>query len=377
MSRRLSRPPNDLSKIAADSVSELRRAQISDAVTEKFADDNSKIYSSVAHSPNFKNKSLKTYAYFNKKDLEEIYYPIKNIENTTINKQNIVIFIMESYSKEFIGYYNEGESYTQFLDSLMQHSLVFTNAYANGLKSIEALPAITASIPTLMDNPFITSDYAQNNFESMASLLNKEGYNTAFYHGGNKGTMGFYSFSRKAGFTDYFGLEEYSNNAETPIDRIDPNPKKTMVLNIDTITKSIITDKYIRLQSTPYKQKKNRYFVNTDTTMKSNPTLISVGEKIGEYREGNIKNYICFTKYTDKGRKLIMVYGTKKINERKKKHIFKLLNSKYKASVSKATRNNPHTEKRKKKGEVGEIEVDTSKTRLSLYGAGLGSLGAA
>ena len=66
---------------------------------------------------------------------------------------------MESYSKEFVGFYNQGESYTPFLDSLIQQSLVFTNAYANGLKSIEALPAITASIPTLMNSPFITSDH--------------------------------------------------------------------------------------------------------------------------------------------------------------------------------------------------------------------------
>ena len=157
---------------------------------------------------------LAAYNYFEKQDVENIYSPIHKPENQEINKQNIVILIMESYSKEFVGYYNEGKSYTPFLDSLMQHGMVFTNAYANGLKSIEALPAITASIPTLMDNPFITSDHAQNRFESLASILNREDYNTSFYHGGSKGTMGFYSFSRKAGFTDYFGMEEYSSPSD-------------------------------------------------------------------------------------------------------------------------------------------------------------------
>ncbi|MBC8474797.1 MAG: LTA synthase family protein, partial [Cryomorphaceae bacterium] len=160
------------------------------------------------------DKPLETYNYFKPKKLNQIYSPIhlhiKDLRQG-ITKKNIVILIMESYSKEFVGFYNNGIGYTPFLDSLMQHSLVFTNAYANGLKSIEALPAITASIPSLMDNPLITSSYAQNNFESMASLLNKEGYNTSFYHGGMKGTMGFYSFSKKAGFTDYFGMQEYNN----------------------------------------------------------------------------------------------------------------------------------------------------------------------
>jgi phosphoglycerol transferase MdoB-like AlkP superfamily enzyme len=165
---------------------------------------------SILHS--FKNKGLKPYNYFNNEKLNKIYSPINSGNVEALNKKNIVILILESYSKEFVGFYNNGNGYTPFLDSLMQYGLVFNNAYANGLKSIEALPAITASIPTLMNNPFITSQYAQNKFGSLASLLNKEGYNTSFYHGGNRGTMGFYSFSKKAGFTDYFGMEEYDNN---------------------------------------------------------------------------------------------------------------------------------------------------------------------
>ena len=148
---------------------------------------------SILHS--FKNKGLKPYNYFNNEKLNKIYSPIHSGNVEALNKKNIVILILESYSKEFVGFYNNGNGYTPFLDSLMQYGLVFNNAYANGLKSIEALPAITASIPTLMNNPFITSQYAQNKFGSLASLLNKEGYNTSFYHGGNRGTMGFYSFS--------------------------------------------------------------------------------------------------------------------------------------------------------------------------------------
>ena len=166
----------------------------------------------ILHS--FNEKPLSTYSYFKKQELESIYSPIHRPKSKTFDKKNIVILIMESYSKEFVGHYNEGESYTPFLDSLMKNGMVFNNAYANGLKSIEALPAITASIPTLMDNPFITSNYGQNQFESLASLLNIEGYNTSFFHGGHRGTMGFYSFSRRAGFQDYHGLEEYNNTAD-------------------------------------------------------------------------------------------------------------------------------------------------------------------
>ena len=163
------------------------------------------ILQSINGEPLIKHK------YFDNKKIKNIYNTRKNSNGYNLKKMNIIILIMESYSKEFIGYYNN-KGFTPFLDSLIEHSLVFTNAYANGIKSIEALPAITASIPTLMNNPFITSNYGQNNFQSIASLLNKEGYKTSFYHGGNKGTMGFYSFCKKANFTNYYGREEYNND---------------------------------------------------------------------------------------------------------------------------------------------------------------------
>lgn len=154
---------------------------------------------------------LKTLDYFKKNEINSIY---NNFIKTTSDKQetkNIVILIMESYSKEFVGFYNES-GFTPFLDSLMKHSLVFTNAYANGVKSIDALPAIISSIPPLMNDPFITSSYAQNKYNSLPSLLKKENYSTSFFHGGTKGTMGFYSYSIKAGFENYYGKEEFKND---------------------------------------------------------------------------------------------------------------------------------------------------------------------
>ena len=84
-----------------------------------------------------------------------IYNPIHHFTNKELIKKNVIIIILERYSKEFIGYYNNGEGYTPFLDSLIKYSLIMENGYSNGIKSIEALPSILSSIPTLMNNPFI------------------------------------------------------------------------------------------------------------------------------------------------------------------------------------------------------------------------------
>lgn len=46
----------------------------------------------------------------------------------------------------------------------------------------------------------------------MASLLNAKGYKTAFYHGGNNGTMGFDNFTKAIGYQSYYGRDEYAND---------------------------------------------------------------------------------------------------------------------------------------------------------------------
>ncbi|MDD3132979.1 MAG: LTA synthase family protein, partial [Bacteroidales bacterium] len=77
-----------------------------------------------------------------------------------------------------------------------------------------AIPAILASIPSLLDNPYINSAYAANKFNSLADLLGARGYQTAFYHGGTNGTMDFDGFAQMAGFDKYYGRTEYNNETD-------------------------------------------------------------------------------------------------------------------------------------------------------------------
>ncbi|MDP8228589.1 MAG: LTA synthase family protein, partial [Candidatus Electryoneaceae bacterium] len=100
--------------------------------------------------------------------------------------------------------------YTPFLDSLMQQSLSF-KGFANGEKSMDAIPSILSGIPSMMNRSYLVSSYVGNNVESLASKLKENGYATAFYHGGTNGTMGFESYSKVAGFDNYYGRTEYKN----------------------------------------------------------------------------------------------------------------------------------------------------------------------
>lgn len=161
----------------------------------------------------YKKSGLVELQYFPLEQAEKMFSVVHPKDSFPFSKKNVVVIIMESFAAEYVGGLNNGKGYTPFLDSLMEVSDHFSNAFANGRKSIEGVPAIIAGLPTLMENPYISSVYSGNQFNSLASLLKKQGYNTSFFHGGTNGTMGFDNFSRMAGFESYFGRKEFNNDA--------------------------------------------------------------------------------------------------------------------------------------------------------------------
>jgi phosphoglycerol transferase MdoB-like AlkP superfamily enzyme len=160
-------------------------------------------------------KVLVKYEFFDKQRLSEIYDPhyIPKISGRFRN-ENVVIIILESFAREYIGSLNKDLDngtyigYSPFLDSLISKSLTFDVTIANGKKSIDALPSIFASIPSL-ETPYTISHYANNEINGLPSLLKSKGYYSAFFHGAPNGSMGFDSFTRMVGFDDYFGLDQY------------------------------------------------------------------------------------------------------------------------------------------------------------------------
>lgn len=166
--------------------------------------------------------NLKHLTDFSETEAEALYNPVK--QQFTINqylnsvqlpkKPNIVIFILESFGRDYIGYYNsQRQGLTPFLDSLLNHSITF-EGFANGKRSNEALPSILCSIPSLMDREFQATPFITNKLIGIGSVLKRQGYQTAFFHGGNNGTMHFDHFSHIAGFDRYFGRNEYGNDKD-------------------------------------------------------------------------------------------------------------------------------------------------------------------
>jgi len=168
----------------------------------------------------FDKKALVKYKFFDDEKLSKLYNPHYYPSKTKpFSNDNVVIIILESFAREYIGAYNHNldggtyTGYTPFIDSLINESLTFDVSIANGKKSIDAMPSILASVPSL-ETPYTISHYANNQINGLPGLLKKKGYYSAFFHGAPNGSMGFDSFSKVAGFDDYFGLNQYSEKSD-------------------------------------------------------------------------------------------------------------------------------------------------------------------
>lgn len=163
--------------------------------------------------------------YMSEEEMNALYSPLRNNQSSIINnqssiisnqssKKNVVILIVESFGREYIGGYNKWldggkyKGYTPFVDSLMQHSQTFLYSYCNGRKSIDGMPSILSSIPMFVE-PFFLTPASMNDVSGIAGELKNKGYYSAFFHGAENGSMGFQAFARKTGFIDYFGRTEY------------------------------------------------------------------------------------------------------------------------------------------------------------------------
>ena len=151
--------------------------------------------------------------------MEAIYSPLHPSQtsitsSTSTTRKNIVILIVESFGREYIGALNRDldggtyKGYTPFVDSLINLSTTFRYSYCNGRKSIDGMPSILSSIPMFVE-PFILTPASMNEFSGLAGILGAEGYHTAFFHGAQNGSMGFQAFAKKTGFQHYYGRTEY------------------------------------------------------------------------------------------------------------------------------------------------------------------------
>lgn len=145
-------------------------------------------------------------------------------------KKNVVLISIESLSADFLAHYGNTKKITPFLDSLADKSLMFTNLYATGNRTVRGLEALTLCIPPTAGESVIKRENNKKKFTT-GSVFKSKGYEVKFLYGG-------YSY--------FDNMEDfYKGNGYDIVDRNNFNPEEITFANVwgvsdeDMVTKAI------------------------------------------------------------------------------------------------------------------------------------------
>ncbi|HMJ70076.1 MAG TPA: LTA synthase family protein [Cyclobacteriaceae bacterium] len=108
----------------------------------------------------------------------------RKITNPGPEKQlNVVMVSVESLSADYLGIFGNPGGYTPNLDSLSKHSLLFTNLYATGTRTVRGLEALSLCVPPTPGQSIVRRPNNDDLF-TIGSVFESKGYESRYIYGG-------------------------------------------------------------------------------------------------------------------------------------------------------------------------------------------------
>ena len=108
----------------------------------------------------------------------------RKITNAGPEKQlNVVMVSVESLSADYLGIFGNAEGITPNLDSLSKHSLLFTNLYATGTRTVRGLEALSLCVPPTPGQSIVRRPNNDDLF-TIGSVFRDKGYVSRYIYGG-------------------------------------------------------------------------------------------------------------------------------------------------------------------------------------------------
>jgi phosphoglycerol transferase MdoB-like AlkP superfamily enzyme len=133
--------------------------------------------------------------------------PVQLLKN---NRPNVIILVLESFTADVIAPLGGEANTTPFLTSLCNSSLLFTNIYAAGRRTDQALPSIFGGFPAQPDHSVMRFTEKASALPSLPAELAASGYHLSFYYGGETG------FSNMGAYLHHNGFEKIISKDDFP-----------------------------------------------------------------------------------------------------------------------------------------------------------------
>ncbi len=126
-----------------------------------------------------------------------------------IQKYNIVIFILESWTPKYIdSLSHENWGVTPNFDKIVEKGITYEKFYSAGVRSIFGIQAILTGIPSLPNLPYMGRGLDAMNFRGMGDIVKKYGYKTIFVQSSKRRSYRLDSIAKASGFDYVFGMED-------------------------------------------------------------------------------------------------------------------------------------------------------------------------
>ncbi|WP_417444080.1 LTA synthase family protein [Joostella sp.] len=101
-----------------------------------------------------------------------------------ILKPNVIFICIESLSAKYLGIFGHEEPITPNLDALSKKSILFSNLYATGTRTVRGMEAITLSIPPTPGRSIVKRENNTGMF-TIGEVFKGKGYQRNFFYGGD------------------------------------------------------------------------------------------------------------------------------------------------------------------------------------------------
>lgn len=118
--------------------------------------------------------------------VKEIHQVQKDTTISVLGKYrpNIVLIILESWSADLVGALGDNLNITPNFDRLSKEGILFTQLYSSGNRSQQGMASIFGGFPAIPITTLTEHPEKYHRLPSLTQDLNKEGYRTSFYFGG-------------------------------------------------------------------------------------------------------------------------------------------------------------------------------------------------
>jgi len=129
-------------------------------------------------------------------------------------RPNIITIIMEGWTAESVGALGAKHNVSPVFDSLCKNGILFTDFYANGIRTNRGIPATLCSFPSLPGHSIMQNGRTPFPFISLADILSRYNYESIFAYGGDIEFDNVKNFLTNVGYSRFYGQEELQEDEQ-------------------------------------------------------------------------------------------------------------------------------------------------------------------